>query len=69
MPRVLNLALSVVLLALVAPVVTKFGGKPVYVQIALVGTVVLFLPLLLACLASAARPGSVGRFARRLRRR
>lgn len=69
MPRVLNLSLAVVLLALVAPVVTKFGGKPVYVQIALVGTVVLFLPLLLACLASAARPGSVGRFARRLRRR
>ena len=69
MPRVLNLALAVVLLALVAPVVTKFGGKPVYVQIALVGTVVLVLPLVLACLASAARPGSLGRLARRLPRR
>ncbi len=68
-PRVLNLALAVVLLALVAPVVANFGGKPVYVQIALIGTVVLVLPLVLACLASAVRPGSLGRFARRLRRR
>jgi hypothetical protein len=66
---VLNLALAVVLLALVGPVVTKFGGKPVYVQIALVGTVVLVLPLVVACLASALRPGSLGRFAGRLRRR
>jgi len=52
-----------------APVVTQFGGKPVYVQIAIVGCLVLVLPLALACLASAVRPGSLGRTARRLRRR
>ena len=69
MPRVLNLSLAVVLLLLMAPVVTQFGGKPVYVQIAIVGCLVLVLPVALACLASAVRPGSLGRAARRLRRR
>jgi len=51
------------------PILTRFGGKPVYVQIALVGVMVLVVPLVLACLASAARPGSLGRAARRFRRR
>ncbi len=69
MPRVLNVALAVVLLLLVAPVVTNFVGKPVYVQVVLVlvtGPVVL---LALVCLTSAARPGSLGRAVRRRRRR
>lgn len=65
----MNMSLACVLLLLVAPIVTRFGGKPVYVQIALVGVMVLVVPLVIACLASAARPGSLGRAARRLRSR
>ena len=68
-PRVMNVSLACVLLLMVSPILTRFGGKPVYVQIALVGVMVLVVPLVLACLASAARPGSLGRAARRLRRR
>ncbi len=69
MPRVLNVMLAVVLLLLVSPIVTNFGGKPVYVQVALV---LCALPIVLVaglCVASAARPGSLGRAARRLRPR
>ena len=69
MPRVLNLALAVLLLALVAPIVTNFGGKPAYVQVVLVLVTVPVVLLALACLSSAARPGSLGRAVRRLRRR
>lgn len=65
----MNLSLAVVLLLFVAPIATKFGGKPVYVQIALAGVMVLVLPLVIACLASAARPGSLGRALRRSRPR
>ena len=69
MPRVVNVALAVLLALLVAPVVTNFGGKPWYVQ----GFFVFFgLPVLLLvtiCLASAARPGSLGRAVRRRRAR
>jgi len=68
-PRVMNASLALVLILLVSPILTRFGGKPVYVQIALVGVMVLVVPLMIACLASAARPGSLGRAARRLRRR
>ena len=68
MPRVLNLALAVVLLLLVAPVVTHFDGKPVYVQVVLVLVTVPVVLLALACLSSAARPGSLGRAVRRRRR-
>lgn len=65
----MNASLALVLLLLVAPVFTHFGGKPLYVQIALVGVLVLVVPVSLACLASAVRPGSLGRGARRLRSR
>lgn len=68
-PRVLNVSLALVMLLLVAPIVTNFGGKPVYVQVALVAVTVPVLLLALACLASAARPGSLGRAVRRRRRR
>jgi len=68
-PRVLNVALAAVLLLLVAPVVTEFGGKPWYVQVFFVGFGLPVLLLVLACLASAARPGSLGRALRRRRRR
>jgi len=68
-PRVLNVALATVLLLLLAPVVTNLDGKPGYVQVALVALTLLFAPLALACLASAVRPGSLGRALRRSRRR
>ncbi len=69
MPRVLNVALGGFLLLVAAPIVTHLGDKPGYVQVALVLCV---LPILLVaglCLASAARPGSLGRSLRRLRAR
>ncbi len=69
MPRVLNVALAAVLLALVAPIVTEFAGKPWYVQVFFVGFGVPVLLLVLACLASALRPGSLGRLVRRQRGR
>ena len=69
MPRVLNVSLAVVLLLLVGPVVLHFSGKPVYVQVALLAVAVPVLLLVVACLASAARPGSLGRAVRRRRRR
>lgn len=64
----MNTSLALVLLLLVSPILTRFGGKPIYVQIALVGVMVLVVPLVIACLASAVRPGSLGRAVRRLRR-
>jgi nitrate/nitrite transporter NarK len=67
-PRVLNVALATVLLLLMAPVVTEFGGKRWYVQVAIVAVLVPVLLVSAACLASAARPGSLGRMVRRRRR-
>ena len=69
MPRVLNGSLAVVLVLLVAPIVTHFGGKPLYVQVVLLSVTVPTVLLALVCLASAARPGSLGRAVRRLRAR
>ena len=66
-PRVLNLALAVFLGALVAPIVTNLDGKPAYVQVALVAVAVPVVLLVLACLSSALRPGSLGRAVRRRR--
>ena len=68
-PRVLNVALAAVLGLLIAPIATHLDGKPAYVQAALVMVAVPVLLLMAACLASAARPGSLGRTARRLRPR
>ena len=68
MPRVFNLALAALLLLLVAPAVGAFGGKPWYVQAFFVGFGLPVLLLAAAALASAARPGSLGRAVRRLRR-
>lgn len=69
MPRVFNVALAALLLLLVAPVVTSFDGKPWYVQAFFVGFGLPVLLLVMAALASAARPGSLGRAVRRVRRR
>ena len=68
MPRVLNTFLAVVFLLLLAPIVTNFDGKPGYVQVALVAFALPFVLLAGACLASAARPGSLGRALRRRQR-
>ena len=69
MPRVLNLALALFLLLLIAPVVTNFEGKRGYIQVAIVMVVMPVALLAIACLCSAARPGSLGRAVRRRRRR
>ncbi|MCW2615018.1 MAG: hypothetical protein JWN08_2012 [Frankiales bacterium] len=68
-PRVLNVALAVVFLALLAPIATNLGDKPTYVRVALVLLAIPFGLLALACLSSAVRPGSLGRAVRRLRAR
>lgn len=69
MPRVLNAAIAVFFLAVLAPVVTSFGGKPWYVQAAIVLFGTPFVLVAGLCLASALRPGSIGRAARRARSR
>lgn len=56
-------------LVVLAPVVTSFDGKPWYVQAAIVLFGVPFLLVAALCLSSAARPGSIGRAARRARAR
>jgi len=68
-PRVLNISLAIVLLACLSPVVYRLGGLRTWVQVLVV---LLCLPVVLvalACLSSAARPGSLGRALRRLRSR
>ena len=69
MPRVVNGALAVFLAAFVAPVVSNLGDKRWYVQVVLLSMTALVLLFVVLCLASALRPGSLGRFARRHRRR
>jgi hypothetical protein len=68
-PRVVNVALAVLLLLLVAPAIGAFGGKPWYVQAFFVGFGLPVLLLVAAALTSAARPGSLGRGLRRIRAR
>lgn len=68
-PRVLNAAIAVFFLVVLAPVVTSFGGKPWYVQTAIVLFGTPFVLVAGLCLASALRPGSIGRAARRARAR
>ncbi|MFP5218674.1 MAG: hypothetical protein ACLGIG_02900 [Actinomycetes bacterium] len=69
MPRVVNLAVAVVFLLLLAPVFGAWGGMPWYVQAAIVLFGLPFALVALLALSSAARPGSVARAFRRLRRR
>ena len=65
----LNLALGLFFLVVLAPVVTAWDGKPWYVQAAFVLFGAPFVLVAVLCLMSAARPGSVARAFRRLRRR
>ena len=57
------------LLACVAPVLTRFAGRGLLLQVVLVFLIVPVLLLVGLCLASAVRPGSLGRAARRVRSR
>ncbi len=68
-PRVLNAALAAFLLALVAPVLWTFTDHGLGVRVFLVVAVAPVLLVVGLCLASALRPGSLGRAARRLRGR
>jgi hypothetical protein len=67
-PRVFNLVMAALLLLFLVPIVLDLGRVGLLYQIflVLVGGLLL-LPLVLACLCSAVRPGSLGRAARRLR--
>lgn len=69
MPRVVNVMLAVLLLAFLVPLFTHLGGRPGAVQVVLALVSAPFVLLTAACLASAARPGSLGRLVRRARRR
>ena len=68
-PRVVNAGLAAFFLAVLAPITTNLDGKPGYVQVVLVLVALPFLLVALLCLVSAARPGSLGRAARRARAR
>lgn len=66
-PRVVNLALAAVLLVFLVPLVTRLPGRSLSVQVVLVVVGLPFVVLAAGCLASAVRPGSVGRLVRRNR--
>ena len=67
-PRVVNVAVAVVLVACISPVFVRLGDKPGWVQVLIVLFCLPVVLVVLACLASALRPGSLGRLARRVRR-
>ena len=69
MPRVLNLALAVFFLLFLVPIATHLSGRTTSTQVLLVLLALPFLLLTVLCLCSAARPGSLGRTARRARAR
>jgi hypothetical protein len=60
-------ALAIVLAACLSPIVYRLGSKPTWVQVLVVLTSLPVVLVILACLASALRPGSLGRLARRMR--
>ena len=64
----MNLALAAFFLAFLIPLVLHFGALALIAQVMLTAFVVFPFGLLtLLCLTSAARPGSLGRFARKHR--
>lgn len=69
MPRVVNGALAVFLLACISPLLTRFGGLDWVQRSAVLLGVVPVLLVAALCTASAARPGSLGRAVRRRRAR
>jgi hypothetical protein len=68
-PRVTNVAVAAVLLLFLVPLCTRFGGRPLSVQVVLGFVVFVFGLLAALCLTSAVRPGSLGRAARKARTR
>lgn len=68
-PRVLNGALGLFFLIVLAPVVVTWRDRPAALKVTIVVFGTPFLLVALLCLASALRPGSVARGLRRLRRR
>ena len=66
-PRVVNLALAAFFLAFLIPLAQHLSGRSTVAQVLLLLIAVPFGLLTVTCLSSAVRPGSVGRFARRLR--
>jgi hypothetical protein len=68
-PRVVNVALAALLLLFLVPLLRHFGSRPLSVQVVLGFVVLLFGLLVVLCLTSAARPGSLGRLARKARSR
>ena len=67
-PRVVNLATAVLLLLFLVPLYTHLGGRPTSTRVMLVFVSVPFGVLAMACLASAVRPGSLGRVVRKGRK-
>lgn len=67
-PRVVFTAVALVLVGCLSPVVYRLAGRPVWVQVLVVTFCLPVLLVILACLSAAARPGSLGRLARRVRR-
>lgn len=67
MPRVVNLALALFFLAFLIPIALRLGDQTRSAQVLLVLIAIPFTLLTALCLASAARPGSLGRAARKLR--
>jgi hypothetical protein len=59
----------VVLAACLSPIVSHFGGKPIWVQVLVVVLCTPVVLVILASLAAALRPGSLGRLVRRMRPR
>jgi len=68
-PRVVFTSIAVVLALCLSPVVYRFGGKPTWVQVLVVLLCAPVVLVILACLAAAIRPGSLGALTRRVRRR
>ncbi|MDP9183109.1 MAG: hypothetical protein M3P04_10090 [Actinomycetota bacterium] len=63
-----NLALAVLLLLFLVPLFTHLGGLGTGARVMLVFLSVPFALLAVACVASAVRPGSLGRLARKRRK-
>jgi len=66
---VVNVALAALLLTVLVPVATHLGSVDSVVRIVLVAVCAPFALLVVLCLTSALRPGSLGRLARRVRSR
>jgi hypothetical protein len=68
-PRVTNVACAALALLFLVPLYTHLGGRPISVQVMLVVVSAPFVLIAGLCLASALRPGSLGRALRRARSR